>query len=92
MQSTGQIFDPEYLAMDTERGLIYRKEKFENDDSLPAEYIIRDKRYRRQEITEMLEGIGFEIIEARYVQRGHFDVSLSPMDERAKEICVVCRK
>lgn len=92
MQSTGQIFDPEYLAMDTERNLIYRKEKFENDNGLPAEYIIRDKRYRKQEIIAMLEGIGFEIMDARYVQRGHFDIPLDALDERAKEICVVCRK
>ena len=92
MQSTGQIFDPEYLAMDTERNLIYRKEKFENDNGLPAEYIIRDKRYRKQEIIAMLEGMGFEIMDARYVQRGHFDIPLDALDERAKEICVVCRK
>ena len=92
MQKSGAIFDRKYLALDTERKLVYRKEQFDNDNGLPAEYIIRDKRYSGDEICEMLKKVGFEVLELRYVQAGHFDVPLNPTDPRAKEICVVCRK
>ena len=92
MQSTGQIFDGRFLAMDIKKGLIYHKEQFFGDRSLPAEYIIRDKRYRRIEIKEMLEKVGFEIVDSRYVQAGHFDRPLKALDIRAKEICIVSKK
>lgn len=92
MQETGDIFDPKYLALDTERKLIYRKEQFDNDNGLPAEYIIRDKRYYGDEIKKMLEKTGFEVVELRYVQAGHFDVPLKARNPKAKEICVVCKK
>ena len=40
----------------------------------------------------MLEKTGFEVIDLRYVQAGHFDVALEAKDPKAKEICVVCKK
>ena len=92
MQKSGAIFDANYLALDTERGLIYRKEQFDNDNGLPAEYIIRDKRYTVKEISAMLEKVGFTILDTRCVQAGHFDISLDAKDKKAKEICVVCKK
>jgi hypothetical protein len=92
MQKSGAIFNSDYLAFDTERRLIYRKEQFDNDNGLPAEYIIRDKRYYGDEIKKMLEKTGFEVVELRYVQAGHFDVPLKARNPKAKEICVVCKK
>ena len=92
MQKSGHIFDAEYLALDTERKLIYRKEQFDNDNGLPAEYIIRDKGYTLVEISEIIEKAGFTILDRRYVQAGHFDISLEATDIKAKEICVVCIK
>ena len=92
MQKSGAIFDADYLALDTERSLIYRKEQFDNDNGLPAEYIIRDKRYTVREISNLVEKVGFSILDARYVQAGHFDIRLEAKDIKAKEICVVCRK
>lgn len=94
MQSSGNIFDPKYLAIDTESGLVYRKEQFSNDDSLSAEYIIRDKRYKMNEIEEKLRMQGFEIKsdESRYVRAGHFDEPLKSTDQHAKEICIVAYK
>ena len=92
MQTTGAIFDGKYLAFDKEHGLVYRKEQFDNDYGLPAEYIIRDKRYYGWEIREILEKVGFEIVDLRYVQAGHFDIPLKPTDPKAKEICIVCKK
>ena len=92
MQRTGAIFDPDYLALDTERNLVYRKEQFNYDTGLPAEYIIRDKRYRKYEIEELLKQEGFRILQIRYVQAGHFDVELDAFDPKAKEIYIVCEK
>ncbi len=92
MQSSGDIFNPKFLAIDTSTGLVYRKEQFSDDDGLSAEYVIRDKRYSMDEITGMLKMHGFEIVEARYVRAGHFDEPLGSTDTHAKEICVVARK
>lgn len=94
MQSSGNIFDPKYLAIDTVTGLVYRKEQFSDDDNLSAEYIIRDKRYKMDEIIEKLKMEGFEIEndESRYVRAGHFDEPLKNTDLHAKEICVVAYK
>lgn len=92
MQSSGDIFNPNFLAIDTASGLVYRKEQFSDDDGLSAEYVIRDKRYRMNEIVNMLKMQGFEIEDTRYVRAGHFDEPLKSKDEHAKEICVVARK
>ncbi len=92
MQSSGDIFDARFLAIDTATGLVYRKEQFSDDDGLSAEYVIRDKRYRLCEITDMLKSQGFVIEEARYVRAGYFDEPLRNVDDHAKEICIVARK
>ncbi len=92
MQKTGDIFDPQYLAIDTKTNLIYRKEQFSDDNNLSAEYVIRDKRYTMQQITKLLEKYSFEVIDKRYVRAGHFDDALDALDSHAKEICIVARK
>lgn len=92
MQRSGDVFKSEYLAIDTVTGLVYRKEQFGDDNSLSAEYIIRDKRYYMNEILEMVEDCGFKIIEKRYVRAGHFDEALEALDMHAKEILIIAEK
>lgn len=92
MQKTGDIFDPDSLAIDTKTNLVYRKEQFVNDSSLSAEYVIRDKRYTMDEIVRSLMDQKFDIVDWRYVRAGHFNEKLSALDPHAKEICVVARK
>ncbi|MGN0389517.1 MAG: GNAT family N-acetyltransferase [Wujia sp.] len=92
MQKTGDIFDPEYLAIDTRSKLVYRKEQFSNDSSLSAEYVIRDKRYTMEEAENLLQKFQFEILEKRYVRAGHFDEALGALDLHAKEILIIARK
>lgn len=92
MQSSGNIFNPEYLAVDTDTGLVFRKEQFSGDDELAAEYVIRDKRYKKDEICSLIKRQGFEIVNSCFVRAGHFDEPLEALDEHAKEICVVARK
>lgn len=94
MMATGNIFNPEHLAIDTKTKIVYRKEQFPSMKSgyLPAEYIIRDKRYTMNEISELVEKEGFKIIDSRYVQAGKFEKSLNALDKSAKEILLFCQK
>lgn len=92
MQKSGNIFDPDSFLLETSTGVVYRKEQFENDGELSAEYVIRDKRYSRKEICELLEKHGFSICDVRCVQTGHWDIPLSSTDPKAKEILIVATK
>lgn len=92
MQANGDIFNPEFLAIDTDTGLVYRKEQFSGDNGLSAEYVIRDKRYTRKEICNLIERQGFEILDIFFVRAGHFDEPLEALDTHAKEICIVAKK
>lgn len=91
-QKSGNIFQPDYFLLETDTGIVYRKEQFENDDELAAEYVIRDKRYSKDEITEMVKQVGFSIIESRYVRAGEWDKPLDAIHNNAKEILVIARK
>lgn len=92
MQKSGNIFNPDFFAIDEKTRLVYRKEQFGNDSSLSAEYVIRDKRYTMDEIEALLLNNKFKIIDKRYVRAGHFDEKLLALDEHAKEICIVAKK
>ena len=92
MQHTGDIFNPSFIVIDEKSGIVYRKEQFSDDEKLPAEYVIRDKRYRMKEIVDILEKSGFSVLEKRYVQAGKFETSLHALDKHAKEIFVIAKK
>lgn len=92
MMKTGNIFNAKYLAIDTKKKIVYRKEQFSEDRQLPVEHIIRDKRYSMDEISKILEKNNFEIITKRYVQASKFDLELTATDNKAKEIFVIGRK
>jgi 2-polyprenyl-3-methyl-5-hydroxy-6-metoxy-1,4-benzoquinol methylase/GNAT superfamily N-acetyltransferase len=57
MQTTGDIFNPDYYLVDEVHGIVYRKEQFSGEGALPSEYVIRDRRFTMQEITELLESV-----------------------------------
>lgn len=86
MQSTGNIFDPDYYLVDPASSIVYRKEQFEDDALLPTEVVVRDRRYRREELVRKFESVGIRQIWSRYVQAGRWEVPLSATDPRAKEI------
>ena len=92
MQKTGNVFDPDYYLIDQKTGIVYRKEQFTGDTRLPAQLIIRDRRYRRVELSAMCEQAGLETIWTRCVQAGHWDIDLPPTDRKAKEILYLGRK
>jgi 2-polyprenyl-3-methyl-5-hydroxy-6-metoxy-1,4-benzoquinol methylase len=94
MEHTGEVFAPKYYVIDTDTRIVYRKEQFSEGTLLPEELIVRDKRYRADEIKSMCERAGLKVIWSRYVRAGHWDKPLSPIsptDAHAKEILVLCQ-
>lgn len=72
METTGSIFDPEFLLYFN--GIYYRKEQFDAASwRLPAELVIRDRRYSIEELANLLPRAGLEIVDLRPVQAGHWD-------------------
>jgi hypothetical protein len=92
METTGDVFNPDLYMIDRKTGVVYRKEQFAEGDELPAQLVIRDRRYRRAEIEGMCREAGLEMIWSRFVQAGHWDNALGAFDPRAKEILVLCKK
>lgn len=92
MQSTGNVFEPDYFLLDTTSHLVYRKEQFEMDGELSSEYVIADYRFTRKEICETFLQAGFTIVSAEYVKAGAWNIPLSATDRRAKEILIVAEK
>ncbi len=92
MQESGNVFDPQYILIDSKTSLVYRKEVFENDGEMSAEFIIRDRRYTKNEISDLLIENGFKIIESKYVQLGKWGNTLNATDKSAKEILIIAEK
>lgn len=92
MHKSGDIFDPKLFLIDSKTGLVYRKEQFGDDSSLPAEYVIRDRRYTAKELTDLVKNRGFDVIDCRYVRAGRWDEPLEATDLKAKEILLIARK
>jgi hypothetical protein len=92
MESTGNIFNPDLYLIDTDTRIVYRKEQFVEGGQLPAELIVRDRRYRLDEIQDMCRGVGLEVLSSRFVQSGHWEVELDGRDKRAKEILVLAQR
>lgn len=92
MQESGNVFDPQYILIDAKTSVVYRKEVFENDGAMSAEFIIRDRRYSKNEISDLLIENGFKIIDSKYVQLGNWANSLNATDKSAKEILIIAQK
>lgn len=88
MEKTGNIFDPDYYLMDTETGVVYRREQFREGRSLPVELIVRDKRFYDKEICNLCQSVGFIVDSIRFVNASNWDNELSPTDSKAKEILI----
>jgi 2-polyprenyl-3-methyl-5-hydroxy-6-metoxy-1,4-benzoquinol methylase len=90
MEQTGNIFNPEYYMVDRETLVVYRKEQFESPTSLPAELVVRDRRFTVEEIVAMCEAAGLRVLWTRNVRSGAWNTPLDRADDRAKEILVLC--
>ena len=91
MQASGNVFKPEYYLINKDDGLVYRKEQFTSDNDMFAEYLVADRRYKKDEIITLVEAEGLKVEESRYVQAGHWDTALSSTDAKAKEILLIIR-
>ena len=92
METTGDIFDPEHYLLDTEKGIVYRKERFEHGASLPTELIVRDRRFFPKEIENLFVAVGLKVEWVRCVRAGDWATELDPSHEKAKEILLLCQK
>ena len=90
METTGNVFNPDYYMIDEVTEIVYRKEQFTQGSDLPAQLLVRDRRYRRREITALCIVNGLNVLWSRYVRAGHWDVPLAPDDDNAKEILLLC--
>ena len=90
MGTSGEFFDPNYLLVDEKRHLVCHKEQFTaGRGTLPGEYLIRDRRYLKEEIENLMEENGLEIVRSAFVRAG-FKEELS--EKVGKEILVVSRR
>lgn len=92
MEKTGNIFNPDYYMIDSDTSVVYRKEQFTSGSSLPEELIVRDRRFRKEEIEGMCKIVGLDIVWTRYVSAGRWNIPLDKHDSSAKEILVLCRR
>jgi 2-polyprenyl-3-methyl-5-hydroxy-6-metoxy-1,4-benzoquinol methylase len=92
METTGDIFDPQYYMIDRDTDVVYRKERFVEGGSLPLELIVRDRRFTKEQIEELCRQAGLEIVWSRFVRAGQWATPLDRTDDRAKEILVLCRR
>ena len=92
MARSGDVFKPNYYLIDTDSNLVFRKEQFNQDGFLSAEYVLADKRYTKDEISTLFANAGFKINLAIYVQAGKWDVALEATNQKAKEILLIVEK
>lgn len=92
MQMTGNVFNPDYFMIDPEEQVVYRKERFTLGSGLPAEILVRDRRFFKEEIEGMCRASGLEIEWSGFVSAGKWERSLEATAPGAKEILVLCRK
>jgi 2-polyprenyl-3-methyl-5-hydroxy-6-metoxy-1,4-benzoquinol methylase/GNAT superfamily N-acetyltransferase len=88
METSGNVFDPRYLMLDGQ--VVYRKEQFAAGTELPAEILVRDRRFRRSDIESLCSASGLRVLWSRYVQAGRWDTELGATDPKAKEILLLC--
>ena len=92
METTGNVFDPEYYLVDEKTGIVYRREQFKRGRALPIELIVRDKRFYMEEIKQMCEEAGFEVLFTRFVSAKDWTTGFEATHKSAKEILVKCKK
>ena len=90
MQDSGEIFKSQLMILETSTGTVYRKEQFTQNDLMPVEYVISDKRYSRDELQHLFGR--FETLQISYVRAGRWGESLMPTERHAKEVLGVFRK
>lgn len=92
MQSSGEIFNPDCILLDTETHIVYRKEIFDEGSRLPTELIVRDRRYTMGELRRMCTSSGLTVEVCGFVKAGNFSLASENDQTPTKEILVIARK
>ena len=92
METSGNVFDPRHLLLDPETNVVYRREQFAAGGALPAEILVRDRRFSRDEIESMCRAAGLEVVWSTFVQAGRWEAELGATGPGAKEILLLCIK
>ena len=92
METTGNVFNPDFYLVDTESGIVYRREQFIQGRALPVELIVRDKRFFKEEIENMCRNAGLKVEFSRFVNARDWETGFNSTHKSAKEILLKCRK
>jgi SAM-dependent methyltransferase len=93
METTGAVFDSTRLVYFN--GVYYRKEQFDHANwRLPTELVVRDKRYFKDELADLVKRAGLLVEDLRPVQAGRWSLepALNSLTSAAKELLVFARK
>jgi 2-polyprenyl-3-methyl-5-hydroxy-6-metoxy-1,4-benzoquinol methylase/GNAT superfamily N-acetyltransferase len=93
MEETGSVFNPDLMLL--YNGVYYRKEQFQGaGGQLPAELVVRDRRFTSAELRSLAVGAGLEVLQIRPVRSGEWDrdPALEEGDIAAKELLLIARK
>lgn len=92
METTGNVFNPDFYLIDKDTKIVYRKEQFTRGQVLPEEILIRDRRYTEAQIRRSCAEVGLNVIWTRFVRSGKWETPLAPDSDKAKEILVLCQR
>lgn len=92
METSGDIFDPDYYLIDDQTKLVYRKEQFRLGSNLPEEILVRDRRYMREDIEAMCRKASLKVLWSKHVKSGGWEQAQPPKGDKAKEILIFCQK
>jgi 2-polyprenyl-3-methyl-5-hydroxy-6-metoxy-1,4-benzoquinol methylase len=92
METTGNIFNPDFYLIDRDTRIVYRKEQFTKGIGLPEELLVRDRRYTEDQIRQYCMEIELEVVWSRFVRSGKWDDPLPHDSTRAKEILLLCQR
>lgn len=90
MQKTGDVFSGDSMLIDDKSGIVSRKEQFFSENSLPCEYIIRDRSYTIKGIDNLLQKAGFRVIDSYCFSAKNMSQEVDEIS--GKEIFVVAKK
>ena len=65
---------------------------FTKGKEIHTELIVRDRRFSKEEIKEMCNKAGLEVVWTRFVRAGRWQESLAECNHQAKEILLLCRR
>lgn len=92
METTGNVFKPDFYLIDRDTKIVYRKEQFTKGHGLPEEILVRDRRYTEDQIRGYCEDAGLEVVWSRFFRSGKWGSPLPAESDKAREILVLCRK